>query len=318
MSDPLAASDPRVSVVVPTHDRPARLARLLEGLRRQTLSAGAFEVIVVADGSPTETLSLLEREQARGGLELCVLSHSSPRGPGAARNTGWRAARAPLVAFTDDDCVPTPDWLNAGLRAAGPDVVIQGITLPDPTETGGLLSRSVRVDSLGPQYETCNIFYPRAALEALGGFDERYGLTPGGEDTDLAWRAIGAGFETRLARDALVHHAVEDLGALGMLRVAARWTAPMRALADHPAARSMLYRSVFWNVWHYLLWRSALALLAPRWVRQVLLTLHLVQLRRRAREAGAGGWAIPFLLVYDLVESWAVARGAVRYRTPVL
>jgi GT2 family glycosyltransferase len=190
--------------------------------------------------------------------------------------------------------------------------------MPDPGEIGGLPSRSVRVESLGPQYETCNIFYPRAVLEALDGFDERYGLTPGGEDTDLAWRAIDAGYETRLAGDALVHHAVEQVGVLGMLRVAARWTAPMRALADHPAARSMLYRGVFWNVWHYLLWRSLLALAAPRWLRQLVLTLHLVHLRRRAREVRAGIWAIPFLLVHDVVECWAVARGAVRYRTLVL
>jgi glycosyltransferase involved in cell wall biosynthesis len=305
-------------VVVPTHHRPARLARLLEGLRRQTLGADSFEVIVVADGSPAETLGLLEHERSEGGLDLRILTHPAPRGPGAARNTGWRAARAGLVAFTDDDCVPASGWLEAGLAAAGPARLVQGITLPDPGETGGLLSRSVRVESLGPQYETCNIFYPRVALEALEGFDERYGLTPGGEDTDLAWRAIDAGLEPRLAPDALVHHAVEDLGPMGMLRVAARWSAPMRALADHPAARSMLYRGVFWNVWHYLLWRSILAFGGPAWLRRVVLTLHLTQLRRRAREAGGGGWAIPFLLVHDLVECWAVARGAIRYRTLVL
>jgi hypothetical protein len=80
----------------------------------------------------------------------------------------------------------------------------------------------------------------------------------------------------------------------------------------------MLYRGAFWNVWHYLMWRSLLASAAPRWLRQAVFTLHLVQLRRRARDAGAGGWAVPFLLVHDLVECWAVARGALRYRTLVL
>jgi glycosyltransferase involved in cell wall biosynthesis len=307
-----------VSVVVPARARPERLERLLSALREQTIESDSFEVIVVADGANPVVLGLLERAASRGGLSLKVVPQAPARGPGAARNTGWRLATAPLVAFTDDDCVPTPGWLAAGLQAVGPDRVVQGITMPDPGEIGGLLSRSVRVESLGPQYETCNIFYPRAVLEALDGFDERYGLTPGGEDTDLAWRAIDAGYETRLAGDALVHHAVEQVGVLGMLRVAARWTAPMRALADHPAARSMLYRGVFWNVWHYLLWRSLLALAAPRWLRQLVLTLHLVHLRRRAREARAGVWAIPFLLVHDVVECWAVARGAVRYRTLVL
>jgi cellulose synthase/poly-beta-1,6-N-acetylglucosamine synthase-like glycosyltransferase len=311
-------SAPLVSVVVPAHARPERLERLLSALREQTIGSDLFEVIVVADGANPAVLDLLERAASGRGLSLTVVPQAPARGPGAARNTGWRLATAPLVAFTDDDCVPTPGWLTAGLAAAGPRRIVQGITLPDPGETGGLVSRSVRVESLGPQYETCNIFYPRAALEPLGGFDERYGLTPGGEDTDLAWRAIEAGYETRLAPDALVHHAVERLGVLGMLRVAARWTAPMRALADHPPARSMLYRGAFWNVWHYLMWRSLLAWLAPRWLRQAVFTLHLVQLRHRARDAGSGGWAVPFLLVHDLVECWAVARGALRYRTLVL
>jgi len=310
--------EPLVSVVVPTRSRPERLARLLEGLRQQTLESQHFEVIVVADGAGPETRQLLTHWTATHGPELRVLSHSEPRGPAAARNTGWRAARAPLVAFTDDDCVPVPQWLEAGLEAARPDTIVQGITQPDPREPSGLLTRTVQVNSLGPQYETCNIFYPRRALEAVGGFDEGYGLTPGGEDTDLAWRAIAAGFPTVLAAEALVHHAVERVGPAGMLRIAARWTTPIRVFADHPAIRGMLYRGVFWNVWHYLMWRSVLALFGPRWMRQVVVTRHLLELQRRARRAGSGSWAIVFLLAYDVVECWAVARGAVRYRTFVL
>lgn len=309
-----------MSVVVPTYDRPARLGRLLDGLRAQTLDGERFEVIVVTDGSPPATVRRLEEERRRGGLQLRIVGHPHPRGPAAARNTGWQAARAALVGFTDDDCVPAPQWLAAGVAAARPGTIVQGVTEPDPAEATelGLLSRTVRVDSLGPQYETCNIFYPRAILEALGGFDEGYGLTPGGEDTDLAWRAIDAGYEPVLARDALVRHAVERLGAGGMLRVAARWSSPMRMFAEHSQARAMLYRGLFWNVWHYLLWRSVAALLAPAWLRRVVLTLHLVQLRRRALSARSGSWAIPFLLLHDVVECWAVARGAIRYRTPVL
>jgi hypothetical protein len=114
--------------------------------------------------------------------------------------------------------------------------------------------------------------------------------------------------------DLLTHMA----GVRGMLRVASRWTATIRVFADHPRARSMLYRGVFWNVWHYLLWRSALALLGPAWLRRMLVTMHLVHLRRRARAAGSGSWSVPFLIVHDAVECWAVARGAARYRTLVL
>ena len=309
-----------MSVVVATHDRPARLARLLAGLRVQSLGSGRFEVVVVADGCGADTLELLAREQARGGLALRVAEQPVARGPAAARNAGWRRARAPLVAFTDDDCVPAPGWLAAGLAQAGHAAVVQGRTEPDPGERSqvGLLSRTHRVERLGPQFQTCNMFYPRAVLEQLGGFHEEFGLTPGGEDTDLAWRAIAAGHATRFAPEALVYHAVEPLGARASLRVAGRWSATVRVFADHPGARSMLYRGLFWNVWHYLLWRSVLALLAPRWLRRLLLARHLAELRKRAREAGAGRWAVPFLLAHDAVECCAVARGALRYRTPVL
>lgn len=306
--------EPLVSVVVPTRSRPERLARLLDGLAAQTLEPAAFEVVVVSDGSSPAT------ERATSGRNTTVVRLKPPRGPAGARNAGWQAARARYVAFIDDDCVPTAAWLERLLEVAHEDRVVQGRTLPDPAEAhrAGLFSRTVWVETLGPQYETCNILYPRSLLERLHGFEESFGFTPGGEDTDLAWRAIGSGYRTEFAPAALVHHAVEWLGPLGMLRVAARWSTSIQLFARHPRTRSMLYRGRFWNVWHYLMWRSILAVALPGWLRRMLLTLHLLALRRRALEAGSGSWAVAFLLVHDLVECWAVARGALRYRTLVL
>jgi glycosyltransferase involved in cell wall biosynthesis len=314
--------DPLVSVVVSTYNRPARLSRLLGSLRGQSLAPEAFEVIVVDNGSDPATAELLAAEVARPGLELRLVRHEQTLGPAGGRNSGWRVARAPLVAFTDDDCAPDPEWLAGGLRAHAehPDAVIQGITRPDPRESAneGPLAHTVAVDTLGPQYEACNVFYPRALLERLGGFDERYGLRPAGEDTDLAWRAIEHGAPTALAADAVVLHAVEPLGPLGMLRFVARWGDGVRVFSDHPGARAMLHRRVFWNVWHYLLWRSLLALAAPRILRRLIVARHLLELRRRARREGAGVWLIPLLVLIDAVECWSIARGAVRYRTFVL
>ena len=310
-----------VSVVVPTHDRPQRLVRLLDGLRGQSLARERFEVIVVDDGSGPATGETLEGERRRGGLGLRVVRHDGARGPGAARNRGWRLARAPLVAFTDDDCVPAPNWLAAALQAAAsPGAIVQGRTEPDPGELGHklLLARTVRVATLGPQYETCNIFYPRVVLESLGGFDEGFGLRPGGEDTDLAWRALEHGCAATFAPAAVVFHAVARLGILGTLQDATRWTASVRLFRQHPRARTILHRRCFWNVWHYLLWRSLLALLGPRWLRRLVLTRHALALQARGRAAGAGVWAVPFLLVHDLLETGAIVRGAARYRTLVL
>lgn len=334
-------AEPLVSVVVSTYNRPRRLTSLLTSLRSQTVGAERFEVVVVDNGSEPETREVLECERAVDGLRLRVVRNEQTLGPAGGRNSGWRAARGELIAFTDDDCAAAPEWLAAGLRACGryPDAIVQGRTEPEPAGAApGLLERTVTIRSLGPQYETCNIFYPRSALEALGGFDEGFGLLPGGEDTDLAWRAIDSGWRTEFAPDAVVFHAVERVGVAGQLRIAARWTDTIRIFRVHPETRSMLYRGVFWNVWHYLLWRSVLSLAGPRWLSRMLVTMHLLALRRRAagvdggltgveaRAGAAGGgagglslaWAIPYLLVHDAVECWAVARGAIRHRTFVL
>ena len=263
------------------------------------------------------------------GVSVRRLRPERPGGPGAGRNLGWRAAHAPLIAFTDDDCEPTPGWLDAILRsaAAHPGAIVQGPTRPIPRERhrDGLLTHTVRIDRLGPHYETCNIVYPRAVLAALDGFDESFGREPAGEDTDLAWRALAAGRAAVFAPDAVVHHAVVALGLTGALRRAARWSAVVGVFARHPGARAMLYRGRFWNVWHYLTWRSLLVVPVPRRLRRLrrlILARHLLALTARAREAGVAGpqllGAVPFLLVHDAVECAAVARGAIRERTLVL
>jgi len=108
---------PELSVVVATHERAERLEDLLAALRRQTLAPSRFEVVVVDDASYDRTPAVLAAEGARGELDLKALRRSVNGGSGLAREDGWRAARAPHIAFTDDDCVPDPDWAEAMLRA---------------------------------------------------------------------------------------------------------------------------------------------------------------------------------------------------------
>jgi cellulose synthase/poly-beta-1,6-N-acetylglucosamine synthase-like glycosyltransferase len=319
----VTAENPRVSVVVPTLDRPELLGEALAALERQTLPAHEFEVIVVDNGSATDaTARVLARALERGVLSLRTVRNELTRGPAGGRNDGWRIARAPIVAFTDDDCEPTPGWLAEALAVASgvPGAIVQGPTLPNSADgvRQGVLSRSVTVSQLGPSYETCNIFYPRIVLERLGGFDETFGAVPAGEDTDLAWRAIESGVQTAFAPGALVLHAVHELDVRGMLREATRWSETPRVLARHPGARALLSRGVFWNGWHYCLARSAVALALPKPIRRVLLTHHALQLVARARTAGSGPWMAPVLLAYDAVEAAALVRGSIRYRTLVL
>jgi glycosyltransferase involved in cell wall biosynthesis len=310
-------------VVVPTYGRPERLEATLAALEAQTFPPDAFEVIVVDNGSDGEgTQRVLAAALDRGVLRLRTHRNEVTRGPASGRNDGWRLARAPLIAFTDDDCAPAPGWLMSALLVSrgAPGAFIQGRTEPNAAELAriGPFSRTVAVRTLGPEYDTCNIFYPRALLERLGGFDETFGMIPAGEDTDLAWRALESGAQSVFAQDAVVFHAVHELGPVGALREAARWTETPRVFARHPGARAMLSRGVFWNGWHYCVIRSAVALALPRPVRRVLLTHHMLQLTGRARKVGAGPWAVPFLLLYDVIEVAAVARGGLRYRTLVL
>src|SRR3954451_21930647 len=111
-----------------THNRRERLIAMLDSLRAQTVGRDRFEVIVVDDASSDGTQEELERQVARGDLGLKVIRRDTGGGPAVARNAGWRAASAVLVAFTDDDCVAVPEWLEAGLaaHAADPDAFLQG------------------------------------------------------------------------------------------------------------------------------------------------------------------------------------------------
>ncbi len=121
-----------IAVVVATHDRPARLAQLLRALAEQERPAD--EVVVVADGSPASTEAVLAAERARGTLPLRTISRPVSAGPATARDEGWRASDAALIAFTDDDCAPTPGWLGAMEFAAlaNPGCFVQGRTAAEP------------------------------------------------------------------------------------------------------------------------------------------------------------------------------------------
>ncbi len=321
-------AEPAVSVVVATHDRAARLRALLASLRSQTIGTDAFEVIVVDDGSADDTAAVLAAERAVGTLDLQVVTHERAQGPGAARDAGWRLARAPLVAFTDDDCRVSPGWLEAGLAAWGDDaeLVVQGRTDPDPEEASriGAFTRTVRVEALGPFYQTCNIFYPRALLERVGGFDVAAFRSFSAEDADLAWRCLEDGAAAKFAPEAQAWHAVHQLGPLGLLRQASRWHETAALYARHPDRRDVLTYRIFWKKTHYLLVRALIGLLIPR--RNLMLKslrfwclapIAPAYLERAQNEAGTR-WLAPYYVVHDAVELVAITRGAIRHRTLIL
>ena len=309
-----------LTVAVASHERPLRLRWLLNALEEQTLSCERFEVVVCHDSAGDETERLLrDHPLAVGG----VLRHVRlPPGTGSAarqRNEAWRAGRAPVVVFTDDDCRPPREWLERIAEAVRrhPGAVVQGAVRPDPAEAHLLAAaphaRSLEVDPPGPWGQCANIAYPRAVLERLGGFDERYG-SAAGEDTDLSERAIAAGVPYVGAPDALTFHAVAPHGLLAHLRTLPRWGEIVRTVADHPRLRRRMTLRVFWKASHA--W-----LLAVPFTRLALLGWAVAAWPRYGasrRGIVRSASELPGRAVVDVVEIAVLARASARERTLLL
>jgi len=325
MSLPSVAS-PEVSVVVITHNRAPRLAKLLDTLDAQTLDRSRFEVIVVDDASEDDTSALLVGRERVGQPPLRTIRRSGAPNRAAARNEGWRAARAPLVAYIDDDCEADPDWLKEGLEACSlqPDAIVQGRVDPIPAEASSRspATRTQQIHRAGPYYQTCNIFYPRELISRLGGFDAEAFTSHGGEDTDLAWRAISRGTSTAFAEHARAYHAVNRIGLLGRLQFASHWAESMAVYKRYPELRDAVFtKRIFWKPWHYALFRVLVALLLPRrlrFVRPYLVIPYLRSIELRCHNEGGNAAYAPFYLAEDVIEVGAMVRASVRHRMLVL
>ncbi|MHC4974894.1 MAG: glycosyltransferase family 2 protein, partial [Planctomycetota bacterium] len=192
---PAAASE-RVSLVIPGRNCAATIRPCLEAvvpLLGDDASPLA-EIIVVDDGSTDGTAAIVG--------EYPVTRLEGPRrGPGGARNAGWRAAAHPLVWFVDADCVAEPDALarllphlddpkvaavSGSYGNMRPDSLLACLIHEEIVERHGWMDE--RVNWLA----TFNVLYRRAALDEVGGFDERYLKA---QDAELAFRVLKAGHE---------------------------------------------------------------------------------------------------------------------------
>jgi GT2 family glycosyltransferase len=221
-------ASPQISVVVPTRDRPAALARCLAALGRTTLDPDQLEIVVVGDGDDVAPPA----EGAAGAVPVRWLG-GPHRGPAAARNLGARAARAPVVAFTDDDCAPAPGWAERMLRAveARPDTLVGGWMrngLPDnPWSSASHHVLEVFVDLYNARpgspgfAPTSALAMRREVFTAIGGLDESF-PTAAAEDRELCDRAAAAGFPIVLERGAVVDHH-HELDLRGFLRQSAAY-----------------------------------------------------------------------------------------------
>jgi mycofactocin glycosyltransferase len=317
-----------VAAVVPVRDRADGVGRTVAAL------AGLAEVVAVDDGSRDASAAAAARAGAR------VVGRALPGGPAAARNAGLAVTSAPLVAFVDSDCVPEPGWLGPLLAHLG-DPTVGAVA---PRIGGRRLARgraferyeSVRApEDRGPveglvrprgrigYVPTAALLVRREALAEVGGFDEALHF---GEDVDLVWRLVEAGWTVRYEPASRVRH--DHRRALGPLL--ARRLAYGTSAAPLARRHGRLLAPLQVSAWSALAWAlAALGRPLAGGAVAVATTARAAQGLGRAREhplehpwraaarvAGAGHWRAGRLIADAVVRTWLplVAVAALRSR----
>ena len=193
---------PRVSVIIPTFNRPAHVAKCLESLARMKAPRGGLEVVVVDDGGSETLLAIVAPFASRINARLLRQENA---GPAAARNRGALAARGEILLFTDDDCRPHPLWARrmvAALERGGTGALAGGATFNQlrgwPCSDASqlivaLVYEFYNADAMGARFfASNNMGCWREAFVERGGFNADFRRSAS-EDRELCdrWRALG-------------------------------------------------------------------------------------------------------------------------------
>lgn len=262
-SDHAAGLD--LTVVIAAYDAAATIDEQLDALEAERWT-GAWEVLVVDNGSTDATAALVDARAARWP-RLRRVPATDRRGPAYARNTGARAARGRALAFCDADDEVGPGWVAAMGTALGDHRFVCGpveLTTLNPTwlaDSRGTTGtrEAARFDGRFPFASSCNLGIDRETFLAMGGFDEDLLV---GEDIDLSMRLHCAGTLLVFAPAAVVHYryrptlrsTYERAVAYGAARpvIAERW----RARAGEQVSRTAGVRNWAWLMRHSPLLRS--------------------------------------------------------------
>jgi len=244
---------PRLSIVIPTHNRRDILPRTLGALARQTAAPAEYEVIVVADGCTDDTGSVVQSLS----LPYAVRVIDQPAGgAAAARNRGTTVASAPLVLFLDDDMEADPQLVAAHLQAhqVHPGGVVLGYFRPSllgqcddlPGVMVNLWWAERFAEMADPEHRftfldlfTGNVSMPRAAFDAVGGFDEQF-HGRAGEDYELGLRLLKRRVPLRFVREASATHHDTSTTARGFTRARAEGRGHVVMARKHPDACTAL------------------------------------------------------------------------------
>lgn len=205
---------PTFSIIVPAHNRPETLAKCLNALTSLSYPSDCFEVIVVDDGS---VLPLEPVVASFGASSNITLLRQPKAGPAAARNFGATKSKGAFLAFTDDDCAPSPDWLNVLAKqfAKTPDDMLGGQTVNALKENRCSMASQYLISYLYEYYQkdasrdrfftSNNLALPAELFRVIKGFDTGFHMAAA-EDRELGSRWRSHGFKMTYVPDAIVQH----------------------------------------------------------------------------------------------------------------
>lgn len=237
----------KASLIIPVYNSEKFLADCLESVVRQEgLSKEEYEILVINDGSTDGSKEIID-DFARRYPHLRAL-HQQNCGAACARTRGLQEARGEYLFILSHDCVAVPDWLSTVVNVfeSNPKVgVVQGQILPEEEITRPIVHCTV-VKQFSFSFETAGIAYRASALDKAGRYlDEE--LSEYGDDTDVAWRILEAGYEAYWINKPLVYHKVlpEDFWR-GVRR---SWGTQKFALLvkRHPQIRQYLRLGFVWG-----------------------------------------------------------------------
>jgi glycosyltransferase involved in cell wall biosynthesis len=204
---PALRKPPMVSVVICAYNAERTMEACLKSLR--ALNYPNYEVVVVDDGSRDATAEIAAR------FPEFRLIRQPNKGLSAARNVGMQAALGEIIAYTDSDCVVDPHWLTfmVGAMAAngfdacgGPNYAPheEGRTEACVAASPGAPCHVLTGEDRAEHLAGCNMVFRKTVLQAIGGFDPQF--TAAGDDVDICWRALEAGFVLGFCPAAFVWH----------------------------------------------------------------------------------------------------------------
>ncbi|HWO31055.1 MAG TPA: glycosyltransferase, partial [Candidatus Acidoferrum sp.] len=201
-----------VSIIIPTFNGASRIGNCLDALLNQRVGRDA-EILVVNDGSTDNTADVVARYS---GVRLITQSNA---GPAAARNRGALEARGTIILFTDDDCVPKPEWL-AAMTAPFSDPSVVGAKGIYRTRQRSLAARFVQIEyedkyrrmaSL-PQIDFIDTYsagFRRDRFLEMNGYDTSFPVACA-EDVELSYRMSTRGWTMKFVPAAIVYHTHPD------------------------------------------------------------------------------------------------------------